>query len=310
MTQNDILWTILEPERLTSVVDIGANPIDGDPPYKQMLSSGLCNVIGFEPQSDAFQELMESKSEFETYISDAVGDGSEHTLYVCRASGMTSFYMPDTKYLSQFNEFISLGKVIGCERIATRKLDEINEITNIDLLKIDIQGSELSVFQSGRAKLSSAVAVQTEVSFIPLYEGQPLFWEIDKELREQGFVPHAFDAVKRWPLAPYKDRNNARKPLNQLLEADIVYVRDFINHESMDDQQIKQLALIAHHCYKSYDLVMRCIEVLVKRDSLDASTLEVYRKQADKLQYPSADDKSYGSNVNYAQFFHNARKKS
>lgn len=37
---------ILQPQRLTEVVDIGANPIDGDPPYKPMLAAGLCKVTG------------------------------------------------------------------------------------------------------------------------------------------------------------------------------------------------------------------------------------------------------------------------
>ena len=32
------------------VVDIGANPIDGDPPYRLLLDAGLCRVTGFEPQ--------------------------------------------------------------------------------------------------------------------------------------------------------------------------------------------------------------------------------------------------------------------
>ena len=47
--------------RLSSVLDIGANPIDGDPPYKRMLESGLCTVTGFEPQRDALAELERRK---------------------------------------------------------------------------------------------------------------------------------------------------------------------------------------------------------------------------------------------------------
>ena len=35
--QTQILAQILAPARLTTVVDVGANPIDGDPPYKAML---------------------------------------------------------------------------------------------------------------------------------------------------------------------------------------------------------------------------------------------------------------------------------
>ena len=46
---SDALFDLLPPDHLTAVVDIGANPIDGDPPYKGMLAAGLCTVIGFEP---------------------------------------------------------------------------------------------------------------------------------------------------------------------------------------------------------------------------------------------------------------------
>jgi hypothetical protein len=33
------LQEILQPSHLTQVLDIGANPIDGDPPYKKMLEA-------------------------------------------------------------------------------------------------------------------------------------------------------------------------------------------------------------------------------------------------------------------------------
>ena len=40
----DPLFRLIGPERLTAVVDVGANPIDGDPPYLPMLRGGLCRV--------------------------------------------------------------------------------------------------------------------------------------------------------------------------------------------------------------------------------------------------------------------------
>jgi hypothetical protein len=144
--------------------------------------------------------------------------------------------------------------------------------------------------------------VQTEVSFIPLYKDQPVFWQIDKEMRALGFIPHAFDAVKRWPLVPYSDPVHQRKPLNQLLEADIVYVRDFIRPQDMSDEQIKQLALIAQHVYASYDLVMRCLSILVDRDSLDAAVLDEYVR----LQYgtqAAGKTNAVTNQVNYSYNF-------
>jgi hypothetical protein len=47
------LHDMIRSQRLTSVVDIGANPIDGSPPYQPMLANGVCTVIGFEPQRPA-----------------------------------------------------------------------------------------------------------------------------------------------------------------------------------------------------------------------------------------------------------------
>ena len=54
---NDGLIDLVRPERLTSVVDIGANPIDGDAPYKEMLQRRICRLVGFDPQPDAFDRL-------------------------------------------------------------------------------------------------------------------------------------------------------------------------------------------------------------------------------------------------------------
>ena len=52
-----VLCDILKPRRLTEVVDIGANPIDEEPPYKTMLADGACRVTGFEPQAEALAAL-------------------------------------------------------------------------------------------------------------------------------------------------------------------------------------------------------------------------------------------------------------
>jgi hypothetical protein len=44
------LLDLLKPQRVTEIVDIGANPIDGDPPYKPILRAvEICRVTGFEP---------------------------------------------------------------------------------------------------------------------------------------------------------------------------------------------------------------------------------------------------------------------
>ncbi len=270
------LKTLLNPVRLTEIVDIGANPIDGDPPYKPMLESGLCRVTGFEPQEQALAELERKKGPFERYLPYAVGDGEVHTLNICRTSGMTSLFEPNLATLELFPIFKTWGEVVTQIELPTRKLNDLSEIEHIDFLKIDIQGGELAVFKSGIEKLAQAVAIQTEVSFMTLYKGQPTLGDIDVELRNQGFVPHCLAAIKKWPIAPCVVNNDPYQALNQLLEADIVYVRDFSRPDTMSDEQLKHLAMIAHHCYQSMDLTLRCVMLLEQRGALEAGSQQLY----------------------------------
>ncbi|MBX9849554.1 MAG: FkbM family methyltransferase [Rhodocyclaceae bacterium] len=273
---NNYMLELLQPLRLTEVVDIGANPIDGEPPYQDMLQDCACRVTGFEPQAEALKQLQESKGSYERYLPYAIGDGKEHTLHICRASGMTSLLEPDESTLKLFEVLLPLAEVIEKVSLKTKRLDDVDEITTLDFLKIDIQGSELSVFQHGKRLLEKAVCIQTEVSFVPLYKNQPTLGDIDIELRQQGFIPHTAAAIKNWPIAPCIVNNNPYQPLNQLLEADLVYVRDFSKPEKMDDEQLKHLALIAHYCYGSIDLTMRCIMLLSERQVLASSAVNDY----------------------------------
>lgn len=259
----NFMLELLKPQRLTEIVDVGANPIDGAPPYQDMLNEAACRVTGFEPQDEALQKLLAAKGDNERYLPYAVGDGKRHTLHVCRGSGMTSLLQPDRRTLGLFQTLKPLGDVMEKFPLETRRLDDIKEIEVMDFLKIDIQGSELAVFEHGRRLLKHAVCIQTEVSFVTLYENQPALGEVDMELRRQGFIPHCAAAVKNWPIAPF-----TAYPVNQLLEADLVYVRDFSKPELMDDEQLKHLALIVHYCYGSFDLVMRCLAQLEERQAL------------------------------------------
>lgn len=251
-----------------AVVDVGANPIDGTPPYRPLLDLGLARLTGFEPQPDALARLRAEAGPHETYLADAVGDGGPHTLHLCRATGMTSLLEPDPASLALFHGFPAWGEVVETRPVATRRLDDIEEVAAIDYLKIDVQGGEAAVFAGGRAKLSAAVAIHTEVSFVPLYRGQPCIGDIDTMLRALGFLPHAFAAINRRVLAPTMIDNDLYGALNQLLEADVVYVRDIRAPERMDDGQLKRLAAIAQACYGSFDLAIRCLLVLAERGAV------------------------------------------
>jgi hypothetical protein len=189
---------------------------------------------------------------------------------------MASLLRPDPATLALFHGFPDWGKVVETQPIVTRRLDEIEEVDRIDYLKIDVQGSELSVFEGGRDKLRSAVAIHTEVSFVPLYLDQPVFGEIDLSLRSLGFLPHAFAEINRRAIVPVLIDNDMYRGLNQLLEADIVYVRDFRRPEQLSDEQFKVLAAIAYCCYGSFDLAIHCLLRLAERGAVAAGAVPAF----------------------------------
>ncbi len=56
-----------------------------------------------------------------------------------------------------------------------------------DFLKLDTQGSELDILRGSSRTLEETSLVEVEVEFCPMYEGQPLFADVDALLRADGF---------------------------------------------------------------------------------------------------------------------------
>lgn len=66
----------------------------------------------------------------------------------------------------------------------------------IDLLKIDVQGSELELLNGAKKTLKKTRYILIEIHFIRSYEKSPLFDEINRLLNEEGFTfKRFFDLV-------------------------------------------------------------------------------------------------------------------
>jgi hypothetical protein len=75
----------------------------------------------------------------------------------------------------------------GSIRVPLARLDD-QGLDRVDALKLDVQGSELAVLRGAPRALETALAVQVEVEFNPIWDGQPLFGDVDALLRAAGFV--------------------------------------------------------------------------------------------------------------------------
>jgi FkbM family methyltransferase len=69
--------------------------------------------------------------------------------------------------------------------------------TGRTLLKLDVQGYELRVLSGAAGMLEAVGLVETELSVVPLYEGQPLFADMLRALQEAGFTLAALEPILR-----------------------------------------------------------------------------------------------------------------
>lgn len=259
----------LEAEERIQLMDVGAAAIAEVPLYKPLLELGLGHLHAFEGDARQIDAIKAAYGDSATVHQEFLFDGTMQKLHVASAaSGMTSLLKPRQAALQFFNGFEGFGAIEAIEDIQTSRLDDLTALPNIDLLKMDIQGAELMVLQNGTEKLRQCIAVQLEVSYICLYENQPTFGDVDVWMRTQGYVPHRFLDVKCWSITPTIFNNNFRVPGNQLLESDIVYIRDPLALDKLTDLQVQKMAIISHYCLQSYDLCVFGLLELSRRGRL------------------------------------------
>ncbi len=266
----------LAPERQMTVCDVGARP-QTTPPYKLLHEIGGCHVWGFEPDEDAFARLQALGHDNATYLKQAIGAPGPATFYRHPIGSIASTF-PIAEASARFlGKFHWIGRDVTEIPLDLVGLDQVDGLPMIDVLKIDIQGGELDVFRSGQRVLSEAVAIIPEVRFYRMYEGEPLWRDVDRQLSDMGFVLHKFMHPKQVPLpSPQRKRFGKRKIASQLLDGDAVYIRSLDRMDAVSDAQLKYLAIAAETMFQSYDLVLMCLNELALRGVIDDGLSERY----------------------------------
>lgn len=237
------------------VVDVGAMAIgDEPPPYARIMRDGVTEVVGFEPVRAECDRLNARSRPGHRYLPYFIGDGRDGVFRECRFTQSSSLYPPNARLRRRFPGLAQFGEVVRETPVTTRRLDDVPEIGGADYLKLDIQGAELDALRGAARLLAEVVFVETEVEFVPLYEGQPLFAEVDAYLRERGFLLHTFTSMSGRPFLPLHPPNRPSDPFRQLVWGDAVYVKDFTRLGELSAEQMLKLAAIAHDLYGSPDL--------------------------------------------------------
>jgi FkbM family methyltransferase len=185
-------------------------------------------VLGFEPEQREYDRLVEQTRVAGT--PDTVFGVALHNrrgplpLHVARDGGLTSMFEPNRAFLDAFPD-ASRFDIVGHQEIEADTLDHVlqaHAIADLDFIKADTQGSELFVLEgASRALESSVVGVEVEVEFAPIYQGQPLFADVDLFVRSLGY--QLFDLRPcYWKRAAGR---MAGGPYGQIIWADALYLK-------------------------------------------------------------------------------------
>lgn len=276
MERTEFLSKTLNLSRRPNILDVGANPLD-KPIYTDLVDRNLCNLFGFEPQKDAFDALVATKADNETYFNTAVGQRKTQTLHICKHSGFTSLHEPDFVAAKIFPGFVTQMAVQQTHEIEPVELDHVSGLPPQDMLKIDVQGAEKQIIQTGPKTLLECVAIVIECRFARLYQAEPMFGDMDVFLRDRGYMMHKFIAPKSTCLTnSHLKKLRPRMVGSQLVDGDVVYIKDITALHSFSDAQLKNLALFADGAFNSIDLVFYLLDELVTRGVLTSDDVGAY----------------------------------
>jgi FkbM family methyltransferase len=254
-------------DRTLTIVDVGAQTLDSeDHIYAPICAAApLHKIIGFEPLADKLADRVASESpQSLMMLPYAVGDNAEHTLYVNSDDATSSIFPLNQELCSTFEQLHGL-RTVSTLSTTTRELDDLLPYTTvpIDFLKLDIQGAELMALKGAKQLLRRTAVVHCEVEFSPIYQGQPLFPEIQTLLNENGFDLIDIAVQTRYTYrVPSGTISNDR-----LLWADAIFFRRCDDRETLLSQALtalvvyKKPSLAEHLLVRAKDQFKRPVKV-------------------------------------------------
>ena len=172
--------------KIRTVVDIGAN--DGS--YSAYLHDF------FEPAVIHAFEPLPSCQPALTALAARLPNLTVHPVALADVPGEATFFENGYAPASSLLRVSDLSREVFPETeretavtVSLARLDDVLPIVTLEpdiLIKIDVQGVEDRVITGGQAVFSAAKIVLVEMSFVPIYQGQPLFEEVHHLLEQCG----------------------------------------------------------------------------------------------------------------------------
>jgi len=187
--RSTLRW-VLQRQRVSHVIDVGANTGQFGK-FMRSIYSG--RMSSFEPVSSAFDKLRQATRDDPSWEGYQIALGPKAgvaNIRVAPRSNFSSFLGTNDYCVTRFGE-----RTMGTreESVTVRRLDEVLQEISADhtderiYLKMDTQGFDIEVFSGLGDKLPRVVALQSEISLIPIYEHMPHWTESLEAFEHAGF---------------------------------------------------------------------------------------------------------------------------
>lgn len=280
-------FQFLDDECTLTILDIGAAIVE-TPSYQHLVEAKRARLIGFEPDIAECQRLNDSYGPPHQFFPYFVGDGKPAIFHQTNWGPTGSLFEPNTPLLEMFHRLGELVVPVAQHPVNTTRLDDLAEVTDADFIKIDCQGSELAVFQNASRVLADAVLIQTEVSFVEIYKGQPMFSDVDAFLRRNGFQFHDIVGIGDRPFKPLLNPHHpspdpSLRTFRQRLWADVYYVKDWLHLDVLPASKLRKMAALLHDIVGSYDLAYLALRAMDNQLGTEIAESYLKRLQRDGL---------------------------
>ena len=171
-----------------TVLDIGANVGQFGCDLRRAKFAG--SIVSVEPLAAAYRQLQEQAAADPAWTTEraAVSDQAGTLTMNIAGNSVSSSVLP---MLTDHIEAAPQARYVSTEEVPATTVDDLVARHRLDpastLLKIDVQGYEKSVLDGAAQTLEQFAGVRTEMSLVPLYEGQALLPEILAYLDKHGF---------------------------------------------------------------------------------------------------------------------------
>jgi len=197
------------------IIDVGANI--GQFAFMAHIVWPHIPIYSFEPDNGCFIQL---ESNFKRYSIQ----GDCFQIALSDQPGVKRLFIYDNRANNSFlKRYDSEKSEVNHIDVITETLDGFKEklsITRRPLLKIDVQGFELSVISGARDLIKRCKYVILEVSFQQSYQGNAHVADIFLTMRDYGFSCFDILDILRMPAAAGQG----------MREADLLFVNDNLKH--------------------------------------------------------------------------------